>query len=56
MQTGRSPLPAKFFHNKNEETDSQVQALSGATVTSRAITNAVKGILFASTSSEGGAK
>ena len=44
------------MYNKNEETDSQVQALSGATVTSRAITNAVKGILFASTSSEGGAE
>lgn len=64
MQTGRSPLagkvlpsdPAQNMYNKNEETDSQVQALSGATVTSRAITNAVKGILFASTSSEGGAK
>lgn len=48
--------PAQNMYNKNEETDSQVQALSGATVTSRAITNAVKGILFASTSSEGGAK
>lgn len=47
---------AQNMYNKNEETDSQVQALSGATVTSRAITNAVKGILFASTSSEGGAK
>ena len=48
--------PAQNMYNKNEETDSQVQALSGATVTSRAITTAVKGILFASTSSEGGAK
>lgn len=48
--------PSQNMYNKNEETDSQVQALSGATVTSRAITNAVKGILFASTSSEGGAK
>ncbi len=34
------------MYNKNEATDSQVQALSGATVTSRAITRAVKGILF----------
>ena len=34
------------MYNKNESTESQVQALSGATVTSRAITRAVKGILF----------
>ena len=34
------------MYNKNETTDTQVQALSGATVTSRAITRAVKGILF----------
>ena len=34
------------MYNKNGATDSQVQALSGATVTSRAITRAVKGILF----------
>ena len=34
------------MYNKNESNDSQVQALSGATVTSRAITRAVKGILF----------
>ena len=48
--------PAQNMYNKNEETDSQFKALPAATVTSRAITNAVKGILFASTSSEGGAK
>lgn len=41
------------MYNKTEETDTQVQALSGATVTSRAIANAVKGILFIE-SSEGG--
>lgn len=34
------------MYNKTSATDSQVQALSGATVTSRAITRAVKGILF----------
>lgn len=34
------------MYNKNESSESQVQALSGATVTSRAITRAVKGILF----------
>lgn len=34
------------MYNKNETTDTQVQALSGATVTSRAITRAVKGLLF----------
>lgn len=34
------------MYNKNETTGTQVQALSGATVTSRAITRAVKGILF----------
>lgn len=44
--------PADNMYNKNEETESQVQALSGATVTSRAVTNAVKGLLFATT--EGG--
>lgn len=38
--------PADNMYNKNGATDSQVQALSGATVTSKAITNAVKGILF----------
>lgn len=38
--------PSDAMYNKNGETDSQVQALSGATVTSKAITNAVKGILF----------
>lgn len=42
------------MYNKQGATDTQVQALSGATVTSRAITNAVKGILFVA-SSEGGA-
>ncbi len=42
------------MYNKQTQTDTQVQALSGATVTSRAITNAVKGILFVE-SSEGGA-
>lgn len=41
------------MYNKTEATDTQVQALSGATVTSRAITNAVKGILFVA-SNEGG--
>lgn len=46
--------PADNMYNKNESNDSQVQALSGATVTSRAITNAVKGILFTATSMEGG--
>lgn len=45
---------ADNMYNKNESNDSQVQALSGATVTSRAITNAVKGILFVATSMEGG--
>lgn len=34
------------MYNKEAATDSQVQALSGATVTSRAVTNAVKGVLF----------
>lgn len=43
------------MYNKQGATDTQVQALSGATVTSRAITNAVKGILFVA-SSEGGAE
>lgn len=38
--------PADNMYNKNGATDTQVQALSGATVTSKAITNAVKGILF----------
>lgn len=42
------------MYDKVQASDSKVQALSGATVTSRAITNAVKGILFVS-SSEGGA-
>lgn len=42
--------PSANMYNKNESTESQVQALSGATVTSRAITNAVKGILFFATS------
>lgn len=42
--------PADNMYNKEAATDSQVQALSGATVTSRAITNAVKGVLFYSTS------
>lgn len=41
------------MYNKNQESESQVQALSGATVTSRAITNAVKAILFTA-SAEGG--
>lgn len=45
---------ADNMYNKQGATDTQVQALSGATVTSRAITNAVKGILFVA-SSEGGA-
>lgn len=39
--------PSQVMYNKLESNDSQVQALSGATVTSRAITNAVKGVLFA---------
>ncbi len=38
--------PSEEMYNKNETTETQVQALSGATVTSRAITRAVKGILF----------
>ena len=38
--------PSKEMYNKNESNESQVQALSGATVTSRAITRAVKGILL----------
>ena len=38
--------PSQNMYNKEAATDTQVQALSGATVTSRAITNAVKGILF----------
>ena len=42
------------MYNKNQESETQVQALSGETGTSRAITNAVKGILFVA-SSEGGA-
>ncbi|MBO6108664.1 MAG: RnfABCDGE type electron transport complex subunit G [Eubacterium sp.] len=39
--------PSQVMYNKQESNDSQVQALSGATVTSRAIANAVKGVLFA---------
>ncbi|MCH5251411.1 MAG: FMN-binding protein [Lachnospiraceae bacterium] len=38
--------PSENMYNKNAESDTQVQALSGATVTTKAITNAVKGILF----------
>lgn len=38
--------PADNMYSKNGETDTQIQALSGATVTTKAITNAVKGILF----------
>jgi len=38
--------PADNMYNKLAETDTQIQALSGATVTTRAISNAVKGILF----------
>lgn len=38
--------PADNMYSKTGESESQVQALSGATVTSKAITNAVKGILF----------
>lgn len=38
--------PSDNMYNKNGATESQVQALSGATVTSKGITNAVKGILF----------
>ena len=34
------------MYSKNGESESQIQALSGATVTSRAITRAVKAILF----------
>ena len=34
------------MYRKNGESESQIQALSGATVTSRAITRAVKAILF----------
>ena len=38
--------PSENMYNKNAESDTQIQALSGATVTTKAITNAVKGILF----------
>ncbi len=38
--------PSQNMYNKEAATDTQVQALSGATVTSRAVTNAVKGVLF----------
>lgn len=38
--------PSENMYNKEASNESQVQALSGATVTSRAITNAVKGVLF----------
>ena len=38
--------PSQNMYNKESATDTQVQALSGATVTSRAVTNAVKGVLF----------
>lgn len=41
------------MYNKNETNETQVQALSGATVTSRAITRAVKGILFYDASGKG---
>lgn len=43
------------MYNKNETNETQVQALSGATVTSRAITRAVKGILFYDASGKGAA-
>lgn len=45
--------PSQVMYNKQESNDSQVQALSGATVTSRAITNAVKGVLFADAAGKG---
>ena len=38
--------PSQNMYNKEAATDTQVQAISGATVTSRAVTNAVKGVLF----------
>ena len=47
--------PSQNMYNKESETDSQVQALSGATVTSRAVTNAVKGVLFYDAAGRGAA-
>ncbi len=38
--------PADNMYSKTGESESQVQALSGATVTSKAITNAVKSVLL----------
>jgi len=47
--------PSQNMYNKESATDSQVQALSGATVTSRAVTNAVKGVLFCDAAGKGAA-
>ena len=47
--------PSQNMYNKEAATDSQVQALSGATVTSRAVTNAVKGVLFCDAAGRGAA-
>ncbi|MCH5264779.1 MAG: RnfABCDGE type electron transport complex subunit G [Lachnospiraceae bacterium] len=41
-----NPAKNMYYKSTPEEESSQVQALSGATVTTRAITNAVKGIMF----------
>ncbi|MBO4395548.1 MAG: FMN-binding protein [Eubacterium sp.] len=47
--------PSQNMYNKEAATESQVQALSGATVTSRAVTNAVKGVLFCDAAGKGAA-
>lgn len=47
--------PSQNMYNKEAATESQVQALSGATVTSRAVTNAVKGVLFCDVAGKGAA-
>ncbi len=47
--------PSQNMYNKEAATESQVQALSGATVTSRAVTNAVKGVLFCDAAGRGAA-
>ncbi len=44
--TPSDPTKNMYYKGAPEEEASQVQALSGATVTTRAITNAVKGIMF----------
>ena len=45
--------PADNMYNKVAATDTQIQALSGATVTTKAIANAVKGILFSINAARG---